>query len=178
MGKKEPKSYYGGNEAKGGFPVHKQEHLISCGPACMRMIAEWASKEPQSEYFWRVRSGWSSKYGFGRVHLTDEVANDLSAQMNVEHKKVEIDKWRDDPSKPSDVHKNENVVYLLWTDSYDIDGTNIGHWMILVDMFDSDEPSPVKLAVTADPQYDKLQIWNWKSLLASEVRAAYRIEPK
>lgn len=177
MGKKEPKSYYGGNEAKGGFPVHKQEHLISCGPACMRMIAEWASKEPQSEYFWRVRSGWSSKYGFGRVHLTDEVANDLFAQMNVEHKKVEIDKWHKvSPELP------ENVVYLLWTDSYDIDGANVGHWMILVDMFDSTEwekgRDSVKLAVTADPQSDKLQIWNWKSLLASEVRAAYRIEPK
>lgn len=32
---------------------------MSCGPACLRMLAEWATGQPQSEYHWRQLSEWS-----------------------------------------------------------------------------------------------------------------------
>jgi len=47
------------NVSKYGFPIHRQERDMSCGPACLRMLAEGATGQPQSEYRWRQLSGWS-----------------------------------------------------------------------------------------------------------------------
>jgi ABC-type bacteriocin/lantibiotic exporter with double-glycine peptidase domain len=47
------------NVSKYGFPIHRQERDMSCGPACLLMLAEWATGQPQSEYHWRQLSGWS-----------------------------------------------------------------------------------------------------------------------
>lgn len=158
---------YAGNPTKHAFPRYRQEHAESCGPACLRMIAEWSKNEARSEYYWRERSRW--KVGVGLLPAG------MNAQL-VELGKCDAVPFRD-LARLAGVEADE--VYVLFTDSYGYDGRNVHHWIILLDLFASksskQDPEIQRLALCADPMEDQLAVWRWESLLASRVTEAFKI---
>jgi len=156
--------YAGGD--KHSFPRHRQEHEKSCGPACLRMIAEWLTGVPQSEYAWRVRSGWTATDGL-KLRRMSKVLLTLPKRGIIS---------RCDPHQIARVEDDE--VYLLFTDSYWYDGRNYEHWVVLLHLFRSVERkgrASQLLALYADPMEDALAVWSWDGLLASRVHHAFKI---
>lgn len=166
---------YAGNPNKFGFPQHKQEHPAGCGPACLRMLAEWITGQPQSEYHWRAVSGWTPKGALRPPKMIRAVVTLLGQpEPPPRNPAATANNWRNNPSLPADA-KEDDVVYLLHTDSYGYDGENLYHWIILLDLFSSNDRKH-QLALYADPLCNELQLWPWASLLESKVTHALRIE--
>lgn len=74
----------------------------------------------------------------------------------------------------------DDSVYLLYTDCYGADGQNLWHWIVLLNLFDSVDREPDgsprdQLALCADPLYDDLTVWTWRSLLASKVLDVFHV---
>ncbi|MFO0761093.1 MAG: papain-like cysteine protease family protein [Byssovorax sp.] len=163
---------YAGNPKRFDFPTHKQEHPAGCGPACLRMLAEWATTAPQSEYRWRRVPGWHpvKGLGFGRMkNALKRIPGLMSAKVTGDELK-----HRRDAQAIRDLDGVDSV-YLLLTDCYGQDGTNLKHWIILVDLFRAKNKKRL-LALYADPLYDALCVWPWDALLATRVLEGFRIE--
>lgn len=167
---------YAGNPAKYGFPVHKQERDTSCGPACLRMLAEWATGQPQSEYHWRQLSGWSANVGLPGEKMRQalvSIGNLRSPRVTAK----QVRDWHQAVALPT---VTDSSVYLLRTDSYGYDGQNLWHWIVLLDIFPSadkeQDGSPRhRLALYADTVDGQLIVWPWKSLVASKVLDGFHV---
>ncbi|MFO0757497.1 MAG: papain-like cysteine protease family protein [Byssovorax sp.] len=152
---------YNGGE-KHSFPHHRQEHEKSCGPACLRMLAEWLTEQPQSEYAWRKDSGWSADSGLQSERMPDA----LSKLPNCTHRPFK--RYKRLTSIPP------STVYLLFTDSYWYDGENYNHWIVLLHLFNSKDGQV--LALCADPMENALSVRRWIGLLESRVISAFEIQ--
>lgn len=147
---------------------------MSCGPACLRMLAEWATGQPQSEYHWRQLSEWSDGLKIEKMrpaiaHLPGLLS---SAQLPAE----QLQEWH----QAAVPEFTDDSVYLLYTDCYEADGQNLLHWIVLLNLFDSVDKEPDgsprhQLALCADPLYDDLTVWTWRSLLASKVVNVFHV---
>jgi hypothetical protein len=147
---------------------------MSCGPACLRMLAEWTTREPQSEYHWRHISGWNARNGL----KVDPMEAALKHVRNLQVARLDLDRvreWHESPEPPEFL---EDSAILAHVDSYDYDGRNLGHWIIWLDRFPSLDLGTNglprhQLIFYADPLYDELAVWPWISLVTSQVTAAF-----
>ena len=85
---------------------------MSCGPACLRMLAEWATGQPQSEYHWRQLSEWSDGLKLEKMrpaiaHLPGLLS---SAQLPAE----QLQEWH----QATVPEFTDDSVSLLYTDSW------------------------------------------------------------
>ena len=155
---------YAGDKPKFKFKVYRQRHKKACGLACLRMLEHWVSGKAQSEAQWQTASAWTAQKGLP----VPEMSAALRSIPGIRAPRVPgpmIQQWCANPTMPPAL--SADSVYLLFTDSYDFDGGNVGHWMILRDIFDAADGR--KLALCADPLQSSLQVWSWESLLASRV---------
>jgi hypothetical protein len=127
------------------------------------MLAEWLTGMPQSEYAWREKSGWTPDTGIDADKMDVALA---ALPPNCVHSHADVEQIED---------VDAEQVYLLLLDSYLYDGSNVWHWVILLDLFQSKERDPQRLALYVDPTEDQLVVWGWTSLRASKVRRAFRI---
>ena len=147
---------------------------MSCGPACLRMLAEWATGQPQSESRWRQLSGWSD--GLEIEKMTPALAY-LPGLLSSERLPAEqVQEWH----QAALPELTDDSVYLLYTDCYGADGQNLWHWIVLLNLFDSVDKEPDgssrhQLALCADPLCDELTVWTWRSLLASKVVDVFHV---
>lgn len=167
--------------AKFNFPPYHQEEPTSCGPACLRMLAEWAGSEhPRTEKYWQDNSAWKEQGLLPPKDMRAALTKIREISLKGGPTKAEVAAWRADSALPADA-TDRGTVYLLHTDSYDLDGVNIGHWIVLLDIIESRGPRHgqprVHLARCADPSSheDEVSVWTWSSLLESRVTHAFRV---
>lgn len=166
--------------ARFNFPHHEQAEPTSCGPACLRMLAEWAGNEHKDEKYWQDHSGWKKTQLLPIVAMQRALKTIREICPTGTKPQFEKPQWRVDGSRPHDVF-GRDTVYLLHTDSYNVDGVNIGHWIILLNIFDSKESEhgqqQTRLALCADPSSPEgeVSVWTWQSLLETKVTDALRI---
>ena len=163
------------------FPYHEQKDELGCGLACLRMLEEWASGSPaRSEDDWKRDTGWAESPGLPlpRMRKALKAIPDLRVVAVPE---AQVVAWRVDGSTP-EISTFQDSVYLLCTDSYDRNGENIGHWLILRELFDSKDKAKdgtprAQLAWCADPwgKDGAKSVWTWQSLLETKVTHAFRI---
>jgi hypothetical protein len=142
------------------------------------MLEHWATGKSNDEEHWRKMADIGSK------GITPQAMKKVLKQLPLEStdvKKSEVESWRDGIRIP---RLDAETVYLLHTDCYGLDGRNLGHWIILLDLFPSIETASGRneqlLAWYADPlepeENDapgKPVVWPWTSLLHAEVRGGF-----
>jgi hypothetical protein len=155
------------------FPHYLQQTDMGCGPACLRMVAEWARNEPSTEWYWirtsaKTRRNWwtsqSGMYRQGVVRALEHLRDALGAP-------IEIEPWwkGDGPTRPQDLPTaGEGTIHLVSLDSFLPTGENPGHWIIVVDLFRARDGEAI--AVCADPGFDVPYSQRWNSLLAAQVQ--------
>lgn len=165
---------YAGDESKAEFEVFVQNKDMSCGAACLRMLEQWANGRSHSEEHWREVAKTTEAGGTS----SKKMRKALTKVKGIESESIEpsiFDGWRNDPSLPP---IEENTVYLLELDWYLRDANNLGHWIVVVDFFESKEkngyPSQ-RLAYYANSVSGECEVWPWKSLLHNGVRSAFRV---
>lgn len=188
------------------FPIHEQEIDSSCGAACISMIAEWLTNMPQSEFKWRqitmdrkntkvsgVRTATHHAPFLELIQVNKIIALErhlkklqkLDKSLSLNQPVVQWynssdaipvefhEKWLDGFSLPVE----DGVIYLASVDWYTTDSSNIGHWMVLLDLVEIHEDGHDDyLAILADPSEGQIHAWRWHSLLRCNVR--YFIELK
>lgn len=169
---------FGGDPTKGSFDVWRQKGDYTCGAACLKMLEHWATAKSNDEEHWRKMADIGSK------GITPQAMKKVLKQLPLEStevKKSEVESWREGIRVP---RIDETTVYLLSIDAYVPDGRNLGHWIILLDLFPSIENergrSERLLAWYADPMEPeekdmpgKPVVWPWTSLLHAEIREGF-----
>lgn len=173
MGKRKDTGKYAGDPEKAAFQVFPQEQDMSCGAACLRMLEQWVTGAHQGEAHWREAAAVKAKGIFkpGMRKALEQLPLDVKPLAA-----TEIEDWREGRSVP---RINGATVYLLFMDHYGRDGENLGHWILLLDLFPSIEKPRGReaqlLACYADSLSGKAEIWPWTSLLHAEVREGFRL---
>jgi ABC-type bacteriocin/lantibiotic exporter with double-glycine peptidase domain len=154
------------------FPIHLQQHDNTCGPACIAMIAEWATGLPQSEYEW-CRRIKPDENGILPKKLEEELKKfEGSNVLPISRKKLS----NIQELNATDLIFDENSVYLVLIDSFTIEAKNVGHWMVLVDSINKKNHNKGRCVVIyADPLENRLQAWDWDSMKAAKICNLYRI---
>lgn len=167
MGKQVEK--YSGDHSKLQFKIYRQEPN-GCGPACLRMLETWATRIEQPVERWRNVDGWNATDGLHRGPMKTALATISGlGRRSVSTNMVEA--WR--AKLPEVPPITSDSVYLLLTDWYLLDGTNPGHWLILLDLFPPAARRP--LALVANPLQKKREVWPWDQLLASRVLRGFHL---
>lgn len=168
---------YAGHPSKEDFEVFVQNTDTSCGAACLRMLEQWANGWSYSEERWRMVAKTTEADGTS----SKKMRKALTSVEGVESESIDavvFADWRNDPNLPP---INENTVYLLEMDWYLRDARNLGHWIIVVDFFESEEKNdhpPQRLAYYANSVSGECEVWLWKSLLHHGVHSAFRVTRK
>jgi len=143
------------------FPHYKQNHPHTCGPACLCMIADWITREPQSEIVWARTSHTKRPVKFQK-HATElkGIAQALDEMTNIDEYEITSGKV----VNKSGLRFNSNTIYLALLDSYNLDGKNEGHFILLIGRL----PLGKKLdqIIIADPSEDELYVEPWKAIQA------------
>lgn len=188
------------------FPHHTQEHSMACGPACLRMIAEWLTGRCWKEKDVGDRIGWHSHYRPSPMQKTKTTAflRRLGAHVD----------WRfcyrgaDDIDVPAetavrdliDVDARVPAVAMLHVASYRCNArlaqtrqvpVNFGHWIVVrairkvsPDMDVEVRAHPPKkgrivhLAVVDDPAYTEARFEPWESISAQVIDTALVVTRK
>jgi hypothetical protein len=153
------------------FPHHRQEHEFSCIAACLRMLAEWATALPQSEYRWRLISRTGPRGA--RVRDLELALKRLCDTVGPAISGVRLDAKRWRRAVELQPVLDPDTVDVICCDSFELDGTNVGHTLIVVDL--QRTRAREVLAVIADPLTDSLRCESWESLVASHPSVVYRM---
>jgi hypothetical protein len=157
------------------FPHHAQEQSFSCAPACFRMLGEWLTGAPQTEYAWRLAT---------RMRIPGTDIADVEATLGRMAKELDLaiapaprQRWQALVERERGLP--DDTVYLMRLDAYDADGTHAYHWVILLDVFDAKAGRGTQLvALLADPLASDLRAESWPAVLAQRVYEVYRITRK
>jgi len=174
------------NSKQINFPVYLQQHDNTCGPACMAMIAEWATGLPQSEYSWckiikPIKYGASSScFDKAFNKITDDKCRIEFELDNLKGNKsvINVEKVFSIEEKSSENSLviddiGDSVIYLALIDSYSVFAENLQHWIVLVGVKRCEERT---IVIYADPLETRLQAWDWESLKAAKIRALYKVK--
>lgn len=182
------------------FPHHTQEHSMACGPACLRMIAEWVTGKLWKETAVAERIGWRGHY---RPNPTQR--KKTSAFLSRIGAKAE---WRfcyrgaDEVDLAAeaavrdvlDIHARTTAIAMLHIASYRCNArlaqtrqvpVNFGHWIVVrairkvsPDMDSEVRAHPPKkgrivhLAVVEDPAFTEARFEPWESISAQVIDTA------
>jgi hypothetical protein len=188
------------------FPHHTQEHSFACGPACLRMIAEWVTGRLWKEKEVAERIGWRGHFrptplqrrktsaflsriganGDWRFCWRGADAIDLPAESTVRDR-LHVD-------APT------TAIAMLHVASYRCNArlaqtrqvpVNFGHWIIVravrkvsPDMDSEVRAHPPKkgrvvhLAVVDDPAYSEARFEPWESISAQVIDTALVVTKK
>lgn len=165
---------YAGKLSKAEFEVFVQNEDFSCGAACLRMLEQWANGWSYGEEHWRTVAKTGTRIG---GTYRDDMYEALETIDCIECELVteKISHWLENANPPE---IDENTVYLLEIDWYSRDAKNLGHWIIVVDIFDSKDKRPKALAYCANSVSGECEVWPWKSLLHNGVHSAFRVTRK
>ena len=182
------------------FPHHTQEHSFACGPACVRMIAEWLTGKCWKEKDVADRIGW-------RGHFRPNPSQKQRTTAFLRRIGGEVD-WRfcyrggDEPDVTAeaelrdalDVDAGVMSIAMVHIAAYRCNArlaqtrqipVNFGHWIIArgirrvsADMDSEVRARPPKsgrtvdLAVVDDPAYTEARFEPWASISAQVIDTA------
>jgi hypothetical protein len=182
------------------FPHHTQEHSFGCGPACVRMIAEWLTGRLWKEKDVAERIGW-------RGHFRPSPLQRKKTAAFLGRIGAKVD-WRfcwrgadeiDIPAETAlrdllDVDARATAVAMLHVASYRCNArlaqtrqvpVNFGHWIVVrairkvsPDMDSEVRAHPPKkgrtvhLAVVDDPAFTEARFEPWESISAQVIDSA------
>lgn len=188
------------------FPHHTQEHSMACGPACLRMIAEWVTGRLWKEKDVAERVGWRGHFRPNPTQRKKTLAflSRIGADASFSfcwRGADEVDLAAEAALRDElDIDARSPAVAMLHVASYRCNArlaqtrqipVNFGHWILArairkvsPDMDSEVRAHPPKkgrivhLAVVDDPAYTEARFEPWDSISAQVIDTALVVRKK